>query len=39
MTGETEFSVARYLARITLLGVLLGVVLFLVYLGVATLTA
>ncbi len=39
MTETPEFSVVRYLLKVLVLGTLLGVVLFLVYLGVAILTA
>lgn len=39
MTDEKEFSVVRYLIRVLVFGTLLGVVLFLVYLGVAIVKA
>ena len=39
MKAEREFSVVRYLIRVVVFGTLLGVALFLVYLGVAIVKA
>ena len=39
MTQGREFSVVRYLATVLILGILLGVLLFFVYLGIAMVTA
>jgi len=39
VTADREFSVARYLVRVIGLGTLLGLVLFLVYLTIAMLSA